>query len=183
MARLPSVPTDKLDPYFRNLVELDILAGRDPSLNAVMAHHAEFFAKYFEFFYPAHERGVLETRVKELARLRIARLNDCRTCSMARYESATAQGLDESCIAQLDVPEEQRQFSERERLAVEFAERMALDHQSIDDEFVAQLRTSFTEPEILELGMMIGQYIGFGRLLVALGIHRYSERPFVPGKA
>jgi alkylhydroperoxidase family enzyme len=58
---------------------------------------------------------------------------------------------------------------------------MALDHQSIDDAFVARLRSHFSEAQILELGMMIGQYIGFGRLLVALGIHRYSTRPYVPG--
>jgi alkylhydroperoxidase family enzyme len=33
---------------------------------------------------------------------------------------------------------------------------------------MAGLRGHFSEPEILELMMMIGQYIGFGRMLAAL---------------
>ena len=181
MARIAPVPTEELSPYFRELVQADEEAGRDAALNGVMAHHPDFFEQYFSFYYPAHEKGVLDARVKELARLKIARLNNCQTCGMARYGSATRQGLDEACIAQLDLPEEERTFSPRERLAVEFAELMATNHLSIDDAFVAQLSEHFTPPEILELGMMIGQYIGFGRLLVALDVHQYSATTYVPG--
>ena len=91
------------------------------------------------------------------------------------------QGLDEEKICELDLPEEQRTFTRREALAVRFAEKMALDHRSIDDGFVAELRTEFTDPEIVELGMMIGQYLGFGRLLVALGIDREASEPYLAG--
>jgi alkylhydroperoxidase family enzyme len=64
---------------------------------------------------------------------------------------------------------------------VEFAERMALDWQRVDDAFLAELRAQFSPAEILELGMMIGQYIGFGRLLVALGIHEYAHATYRAG--
>ena len=100
---------------------------------------------------------------------------------MARYASATRQGLDEEKIGQLDLPPEEQHFAPRERLAIEFAEQMACDHLAIDDGFVAKLREHFSEPEILELGMMIGQYIGFGRLLVVLGIGHYSDQPYRSG--
>jgi alkylhydroperoxidase family enzyme len=63
-------------------------------------------------------------------------------------------------------------FSARERLALEFAEKMALEHQSIDDAFFRRLRAEFKDPEIVELGMAIGQYIGFGRLLMVLDVER-----------
>jgi alkylhydroperoxidase family enzyme len=63
-------------------------------------------------------------------------------------------------------------FTDRERLAIEFAEKMALDHLSIDDEFFKRLRTEFDDPQIVELGMAIGQYIGFGRLLMVLDVER-----------
>ena len=53
---------------------------------------------------------------------------------------------------------------------MEFAEKMALDHQSIDDVFFDKLRAKFSDPEIIELGMAIGQYIGFGRLLMVLDV-------------
>tara|TARA_A100001037_G_scaffold303422_1_gene337354 strand:- start:616 stop:885 length:270 start_codon:yes stop_codon:yes gene_type:complete len=77
-------------------------------------------------------------------------------------------GLTEAKIGQLDTPD--NEFSRRERLAIEYAERMALDHHGIDDEFFATLAEEFEDPEILELGMMIGQYIGFGRLLKVLDL-------------
>ena len=77
-------------------------------------------------------------------------------------------GLTEEKIADLDA--DGSSFSAREAVAVEFAERLATDHLSIDDAFFDRLRESFTEPEILELGMMAGQYIGFGRLLMVLDL-------------
>ena len=77
-------------------------------------------------------------------------------------------GLTEAKISELD--EDGASFSEREALAVDFAERLATDHQNIDDAFFDRLRTCFSEAEILELGMMAGQYIGFGRLLMVLDL-------------
>jgi len=77
-------------------------------------------------------------------------------------------GLTEEKIAQLDAPS--NAFSPRERLALRYAEKLAVDHHAIDDAFFDELRTAFTDPEILELGMMAGQYIGFGRLLKVLDL-------------
>jgi alkylhydroperoxidase family enzyme len=79
-------------------------------------------------------------------------------------------GLTEAKIAQLDEPAGSGAFSARERLALEYAEKMAVDHHNIDDAFFDRLRTAFDDGEILELGMMIGQYIGFGRLLKILDL-------------
>ena len=39
----------------------------------------EHFARYFEFFRPGHTEGVVPARIKELARLKIAALNECDT--------------------------------------------------------------------------------------------------------
>ena len=77
-------------------------------------------------------------------------------------------GLTEEKIAQLDVPD--GAFTERERLAVLYAQRLAVDHHNVDAGFFDQLRTAFNDAEILELGMMAGQYIGFGRLLKVLDL-------------
>jgi AhpD family alkylhydroperoxidase len=181
MSRLPLVLDDQLDSFFRERVTRDRIEGRDPALNAVMAHNPTLFERYFSFFYPAHEQGLLETRIKEIARIRIARHNNCQACLNARYATAQEQGLDEERIAQLDLPEAEWQLDPRERLAVEFADRLAFDHLRIDQPFVDRLQAVFTPAEILELGMMIGQYIGFGRLLVAMGISEHSKSVFASG--
>ncbi len=59
-------------------------------------------------------------------------------------------------------------FTARERAAIHFAEKMAVDHHNIGDDDVAAMRRLFTDAEFLELSMMAGQYIGFGRVLAML---------------
>ncbi|HSG90183.1 MAG TPA: hypothetical protein VLA56_13305 [Pseudomonadales bacterium] len=61
-------------------------------------------------------------------------------------------------------------FTPRERMALEYAEKLAVDHHAIDDAFFERLRVEFDDAEILELGMMAGQFIGFGRLLKVLDL-------------
>jgi hypothetical protein len=39
----------------------------------------DLFERFFEFFRPAHQEGVAPSRIKELARLKIAALNGCDT--------------------------------------------------------------------------------------------------------
>ncbi len=82
--------------------------------------------------------------------------------------------MTEEKIAQLDM--ETNDFSPAERLALEYADRMALDHHNMDDAFFSRMREHFSEEQILELGMMIGQFIGFGRLLMVLDL----ESKFCP---
>ena len=46
------------------------------NLTALIPEH---FGRFFEFFKPGHTEGVVPTRIKELARLKIAALNGCDT--------------------------------------------------------------------------------------------------------
>ena len=39
----------------------------------------DFFNRYFAFFRPGHQEGAVPSRIKELARLKVASLNACDT--------------------------------------------------------------------------------------------------------
>jgi hypothetical protein len=39
----------------------------------------ELFERFFAFFQPGHTQGVVPARIKELARLKVAALNECDT--------------------------------------------------------------------------------------------------------
>ncbi len=82
------------------------------------------------------------------------------------------KGLTEDKISRLASYRTDSIFNEREKIALEFAELMALDHKSIDDDFFRRMRAHFSDAEVVELGMAIGQYIGFGRLLMVLDLER-----------
>jgi len=71
---------------------------------------------------------------------------------------------------------EKGDFTPREMLALRFATLMAQDHHGLDDALFAELRSQFTDAEIIELGMVTGQFIGFGRLVAALDL----ESPHQP---
>ena len=86
------------------------------------------------------------------------------------------QGLTEEMVDGLG-DFEQGSFSGREKLALRFAERMALDHHRLDDAFFQELRREFTDPEVYELGLITGQFIGYGRLIAALDLENPAQPP------
>jgi hypothetical protein len=53
----------------------------DPSTDTLnlTALIPEHFARFFEFFRPGHNEGVVPARTKEIARLKVAALNGCDT--------------------------------------------------------------------------------------------------------
>ena len=61
-----------------------------------------------------------------------------------------------------------------------FAEKVVTDFRSVDAPFKAELRAHFSDAEIAELGMMIGQYIALGRLLVIAGADKAACEIYVP---
>ena len=71
---------------------------------------------------------------------------------------------------------ERGNFTARETMALRFATLMAQNHHQLDDRFFTELRAHFTDQEIIELGLVTGQFIGFGRLIAALDL----ENPHQP---
>jgi len=168
MSRMPLVEPEALPPY------LKAIHDATPEDNWLGRHFARAFGPapdlveaYQGFYYPWHtgRAGQLEPRLKELIRLRIATLNGCVLCKTVRMapevvsESEAAAGVDDA---------DEADFTPRERAAIHFAEKMAVDHHNIGDDDVANMRRHFSDAEFLELAMMAGQYIGFGRVLAML---------------
>ena len=70
---------------------------------------------------------------------------------------------------------EQGDYSERERLAIEFAERFAMDHLSLDDAFFERLRAAFTDEEILDLSICVAAFLALGRATKVLRLDQDSS--------
>ena len=58
----------------------------------------------------------------------------------------------------------------RERAALRYAEKLAVDHHKVDDAFWGELRQHFSEAEIIELTAHTTLYIGFGRFNEIVGL-------------
>lgn len=75
------------------------------------------------------------------------------------------KGLNEDKIAELENYDFSEVLTRREKLALKLAEKMGIEHQSVDDEFFTLMRSEFSEAEIVELSIVISICIGWGRLL------------------
>jgi alkylhydroperoxidase family enzyme len=155
------------------MARLDVPAGEGGDAVQIWSLQPELGAAATRFVHAAYNKSILPTRVREAARTRIAQLNDCTVCLAFRADTVRAQGLDEDFYAAVGSPGEAA-LNAQERLAVEYAERFAIDHASIDDQFVERLRGSFTDPEILDLTICLSAFLGLGRTLRALGITETS---------
>jgi AhpD family alkylhydroperoxidase len=122
----------------------------------------------------AYNKSILPVRVREAARIRIAQLNECPVCLTFRAASVKAQGVTEDFYAHVADHQIAGDYSDQERLAIEFAERFALDHTGIDDVFFGRLRRSFSDAEVLDLTICLAAFLGLGRMLRVLGIDETS---------
>ena len=81
MARLSLIAKEKLPPEFAPLAEKGDTAP--PFLSTAfyqaLAHCPEMYKQFFSFYNTWHEGGKVAPVIKELARLKVARLNDCFT--------------------------------------------------------------------------------------------------------
>jgi alkylhydroperoxidase family enzyme len=78
------------------------------------------------------------------------------------------QGVTEEMYEHVEQHRDHPEYSDAERVAIEYAERFALDHLAIDDAFFLRLREHFSDADILDLTICIADFLGFGRLTQVL---------------
>jgi AhpD family alkylhydroperoxidase len=124
----------------------------------------------------AYSRSILDPAEREAARMRIAELNACDACATFRAPSVVDAGVTDDVYAHVSQWRTWPGYTDRQRLAIEFAERFATDHRAIDDELFARLRGAFTDAEVLDLTLCCAVFVGLGRTLEVLQITEAVDR-------
>ena len=182
MARLRPVAPQDFDPTVRTA--LGPAADADAQglgLLRVLAQRPDLTTAFLAFRRELTGASVLTPRLVELVRLRVAFHNQCRSCMALRSASAVEDGVTEALVCSLERPEEADDLSEAEKAALRYADLMATDHLAVDDAVFDRLRACFTEPEIVELGVHLAVFVGFGRLSATWDLvddlpDRYADR-------
>jgi alkylhydroperoxidase family enzyme len=112
-----------------------------------------------------HVGGVLDPRLRELVRLKIANITTCKACRIARKSDAVSEE-DIACLS-WDHP----RFSPAEQAALRYAELFAGDYLAIDETIYAELERHFSTEEIVELNL-------FAALMLAGGRMTYVQRGY-----
>jgi alkylhydroperoxidase family enzyme len=86
-----------------------------------------------------------------------------------RYALGRREGITEEMVAALR-DYERGPFTEREKAALRYADRLFTDHHAVDDALWQQLRTRFGENELLELTWVLAEFIALGKVIYVLGV-------------
>ena len=143
-----------------DLPERQRVFGLQPAFGKAMAAVADAI----------YEKSLLDKRVREAVRMRIAQINQCHICLGYRFPELQAVGVDEAFYAAVANWRDSELFNAREKTAIEYAERFLLDHSNIDDALFARLHEHFSDAEIFDLSAVIAGLLANGRLLQVLQV-------------
>jgi alkylhydroperoxidase family enzyme len=150
-------------------MNLDIPEGKDPIQYAWGEMVPGIGPAASNLSLAVYAHTTLGLREFEAARLRIAQINGCLFCLDWRTDR-DGEKVEEEFAGAVTEWRTTDRFDDRTRLAAEYAERYALDHHGLDEEFWERMTAHYDQREIVELSMCIGSWLAFGRLNHVLGL-------------
>jgi len=161
----------------------------DPYSYATRVHGRELMEAAGHFSKAVYQHSILSLREFEGARFRTAQINGCIICQQFRAArdagamfAASGQrpdrlvtdngpAPDEAFYADVEHWRTSPLFSDRERTAIEFAERFAQEPKVIadDEAFWQRAHALFSDTEIVDLAHSVAAWVGLGRVAHVLG--------------
>jgi alkylhydroperoxidase family enzyme len=157
-------------------MRVDVPEGQDPIIHVWGVMVPGIGPAAAKFAQAVYDHSTLGLREFEAARLKIAQVNGCLFCQDWRTERDGVKVEDSFPDAVSDWANT-GDLDERARLAAEYAERYALDHHGLDDEFWDRMKAAYSDNEIVELSMCLGSWLSFGRLNRVLGLDEACVLP------
>lgn len=166
MPRIEPVPWDDLPEEVRTHIEEGRRRGTVSGDSMPVFAHSPYVAlDIVDRSEGRYRQGRLGGRLGELMRLRSAQLAACGPCSAARKDPSVSED-DVACL----IDPERAGLSRRETLAVKVVDRMATDHDAIDEAVLLELAEEFDTEEIVELLYRAAQSVGTHRFVHVLDV-------------
>ena len=165
--------------------------ANDPSAY-VWSHYApEIAGGAGSYIQAVYTKSLLSLRELEAARMRTAQINGCELCIGMRSDrdlggfleksgvdprqAVSARGdpvPDERFYAEIESWRDATCFSPRERLVIEYADRMGSAPKTVknDEDLWAQMHALFSDAEIVDMTFCIGAWMALGRLTHVLDL-------------
>jgi AhpD family alkylhydroperoxidase len=128
-----------------------------------VAHTGDHAERFFPYYNGLRFGTSLGLRTCELLRLAIAQTTQCPLCLEGRVRGAADLGLTEDVIAAVGDADDDR-ITGAEHAVIAFALKFGGDHFAITGADFAALYEHFSEREVVEIGMLCAQFLGYGRM-------------------
>lgn len=117
------------------------------------------------------ERSTLEPALLELVKMRASQMNGCGYCLDMHTKDARHAGETEQRLYLLSVWREAPLYTDRERAALAWTEALTtLENQQVPDEVYEQVRTHFSEDELVRLTLAVVGINGWNRFNIAFNV-------------
>ena len=172
MTHITPLPREAIsDPEMQELMaQSEALGVPDDTFARIIARSPPHAKPVMRALLMSHAEGNVDHRLKEVIRILLARFAGDAYFAALRSRKAREMGLDEARIeAGCGDYEDSALFTEAEKCALRYADQMYLDATKVDADFYAELKTHFSEAQIMELGAFIAFHYGMQMFMRSLG--------------
>jgi uncharacterized peroxidase-related enzyme len=152
MARIGLVVPESAPEDVKEIYE-KTLRGKPGNAQKALAHRPEML-KNFLTFYGSVGRS-LDRKLYELIYLRVSLINGCHYCTQHHVAASKRVGMTAEDWAALKAGDYAR-FSEKERVALNYAEKLTRTPHAVGDADFGPLKKEFSEPEIVDIHLLTG---------------------------
>jgi uncharacterized peroxidase-related enzyme len=169
MSRISRLDRSEVTPDLQVLFDkVFAQRGNVPNMFRVMAHRPEIFATMQAHFGAVLNTGTVPTKLKELIIVRTSQVNETPYCLASHTILARGLGWSDDQLSNLADWQRRDDFTPAEKAALRLAETVTRDAHAVSDEQFAELRSFYSEGEIVELLCAIGLFNYFNRFNNAL---------------
>jgi AhpD family alkylhydroperoxidase len=133
----------------------------DPAISkSALSEQPEALVAFLRLYGTLWSHGQLEQRIKEVARLRNARITNCAYCRSVRFEGARAEGLSEDRVDLIDDDYAISELSAREKVVLRFTDTFLREPGGLTDELRREVLDEFSASDVVELTTGIAVTLG-----------------------
>ncbi|WP_298470479.1 hypothetical protein [uncultured Erythrobacter sp.] len=161
------------------------IPGEPAHLGSVLMHHPAMAERFFELYGTFWDSDVLSARLKEVARMRNARITECGFCRNVRFDKAVGEGLGEEIVDDItDGYETSDKLTDAEKAVLKFTDALIFDPDLLTGDARAALQKHLSPEQIAELGMGITLFLALAKALITMGLEpEVMERTVLPTPA
>ena len=147
------------------------IPGEAAHFRTALAHQPVLATRFGALYGALWGSDVLPARIKEICRMRNARITACGFCRQVRFAKPREAGLDETVIDEVtDDYARSPRLSAAEKAALRFTDALIFDPALFDGDARADLHRHFTPPQIAELTLAVMLFLALAKVLITLGL-------------
>jgi AhpD family alkylhydroperoxidase len=180
MARIQGVPKDQAGPIVKLVYRLvrkgmNKQTGREATHNdgiepiEIWAHQPKMLSGMGKFQGAVRKGSSVDERLKHLIEVRGAQMIGCEYCLDLGSQICRNSGLSDEELLAISNPRASELFTEREKVALEYATGVMRTPVDVSDELFARMKEHFSDEQLVEITALL-TVVNLNRFNAAFGI-------------